>query len=254
MTRLKLTLEENAASFAEEALSNALVAGENPVRWKFAILALVQSIELSLKEILRREHSALINVNIDKPGKTVGIEQATYRLKGICKIEVSKDDSDAIKAAVRARNNIVHHQIDESVDELRLLFSRLLGFLNEFHDKHIDSPLHEKIDEELWRNGAKIREYGEELFRRAKIQMNNDGIDDRCLVVCPVCGWKALCAYEPKQDTCYVCGWVEGVKVCARCSVVMIDGEHEEHSGKDYCYDCLCYITDDYWYEQSAGK
>lgn len=254
MTRLKLTLEENAASFAEEALGNAVVANENPTRWKFAILALVQAIELSLKEILRREHPALINTNVDNPGKTVGIELATYRLKNICEIEVSKDDSKAIKAAVMARNNIVHHHIDESVDELRLLFSRLLGFLNEFHDKHIDRPLHDKIDDQLWRQGAKIKDYGEELFRRAQSQMENDGISDECLTTCPMCGWNALCAFEPKQDTCYVCGWTEKVVICSRCNELMLVGEHEEFGGKDYCHNCLSYITDDYWYEQSVGK
>lgn len=254
MTRLTLNLEQNAASFAEEALSNAVVADENPARWKFSIMALVQSIELSLKEILRREHPALIHINVDKPGKTVGIELATHRLKNICKIEISKDDNAAIKAAVKARNNIVHHQVDESVDELKLLFSRLLAFLNHFHDRHIDTPLHDKIDDRLWRSGVKIQEYGQEVFSRAQEQMAEDEIDEDCLIECPMCGWKALCAYDPKQDTCYVCGWIESVRVCSRCNEVMLEGEHEEHGGKDYCYDCLCYITDDYWYEQSVGK
>jgi len=56
MNRLKLTLQDNAISFAEESLSNAIVAKESPQRWKFAILSLVQAIELSLKEVLKREH------------------------------------------------------------------------------------------------------------------------------------------------------------------------------------------------------
>ena len=254
MDRLTLTLEDNAISFAEESLSNAIVAKESPKRWKYSILSLVQAIELSLKEVLRRKHPFLIYSNIDKPKNTVGIEQATHRLKKIAGIEITKDDSTAIKAAVRARNNIIHHQIDESVNELKLLFARLLGFLNEFHEKHIDNPIHDKIDDELWRTGAKIKEYGEELFRRAKIQMEKDSINEECVVTCPMCGWHALCAFEPKQDTCYVCGWTEVLGLCERCNTVLLPEEQEEHSGKIYCYDCLCYITDDYWYEQSVGK
>ena len=254
MDRLKLTLEDNAISFAEESLSNAIVAKESPQRWKFAILSLVQAIELSLKEVLRREHSFLIYSNVDKPKNTVGIEQATHRLNTIAGIEITEDDRKAIKAAVRARNNIIHHQVDESVTELKLLFARLLGFLDEFHGKHIDEPIHEKIDDELWRTGAKIKEYGEELFRRAKIQMEKDEISEECLVTCPMCGWDALCAFEPKQDTCYVCGWIETLGICERCNTVLLPDEQEEHYGKTYCYDCLCHITDDYWYEQSVGK
>lgn len=251
MTRLTLTLESNAVSFAEDALSNAIVADEVPIRWKFAVLSLVQAIELSLKEALRREHQFLIYTNVDKPGNTVGIDQATHRLKNIAGIEITKEDNHAIKAAIKARNNIIHHQVDESINELKLTFSRLLGFLNEFHKKHIDEGIQDKVDSELWRTGVKIKEYGEELYRRAKIQMEQDSIDEDCVVTCPMCGWDALCAYEPKQDTCYVCGWIESLSVCEKCNTVLLQDEQEEHNGKTYCYDCLCYITDDYWYDIS---
>jgi len=254
MSRLTLTLEDNAVSFAEDALSNAIIALEKPMRWKFAVLSLVQAIELSLKEVLRRQHHFLIYTNVDKPGNTVGIDQATNRLNKIAGIELTKEDSHALKTAVKVRNNIIHHQVDESINELKLTFSRLLGFLNEFHEKYIDEGIQEKVDSELWRSGAKIKEYGEELYKRALKQMEKDDIDEDCVITCPMCGWDALCAFYPKEQTCYVCGYIEDIELCEKCDKILLPNEQEDHGGKIYCYDCLCYITDDYWYEQSVGK
>ncbi len=60
MDRLKLTLLENAHDFLEDALANAVVAEESPKRWKFAVLSMVQSIELALKELLTQVHPLFI--------------------------------------------------------------------------------------------------------------------------------------------------------------------------------------------------
>lgn len=254
MSRLKLTLEENAISFAEDALSNAVMAEKAPKRWKFAILSLIQAIELSLKELLRKQHPYLIYQNIDKPDKTVGIEQAIQRLRLIAGITMTPDESSALRTAVDVRNKIVHHHVDEAVANLKLVFARLLGFLNDFHRKHLDEPLQDALDKTLWQDGVKIKEYGEELYRRAKDHIASDDLDEALLITCPKCGWEALSAWGKNQDTCYVCGHVEDLVVCERCQKTMLFGEHEEHSDKNYCWDCLVYITDDYWYEQAHGK
>ena len=63
--KLKFSLLENSHSFIAEAAQKAVEATNEPHNWKFAILNLVQAIELSLKEMLRREHPILIYKNID---------------------------------------------------------------------------------------------------------------------------------------------------------------------------------------------
>ena len=200
-----------------------------------------------------RRTGLCLSDTIDRPKHTVGIEQAISRLASIANVKLTSDESSALKAAVDVRNQIVHHQIDAALAELKLVFARLLGFLNDFHRSHLDDPLQEQIDDELWQSGATIQAYGDELFRRSKERMETDEIGDECVITCPKCGWKALCAYEPSQDTCYVCGHTEPLAVCDRCQDIMLSGKEHEHNNKTYCYDCLCYITDDYWYEQSIG-
>jgi hypothetical protein len=254
MTRLKLSLSENAISFAKDALSNAIVAEETPERWKFAILGLVQAIELSLKELLSRQHPFLIYKDVDKPKNTVGIELAASRLRTIANIQLTSDESAALKSAVDIRNSVVHHQVDAAITEMKLIFARLLGFLNDFHRKHLAEALQDQIDDELWHAGVKIQDYGVELFRRAEERMKEDEIKEDVTIACPNCGWKALTPFEPHAETCYVCGHIESLAVCDHCQNIMLSGEGHEHSGKVYCWACLCYITADYWYEQSVGK
>lgn len=51
---LKLNVLENSQAFLIEAVSKAIVAENDARNWQFAILNLVQSLELSLKSILAK--------------------------------------------------------------------------------------------------------------------------------------------------------------------------------------------------------
>ena len=61
---MKISLLQNTYSFLEEALGKAIKAEKDQFHWKFAVLNLVQAIELSLKEKLRREYPILIFQNM----------------------------------------------------------------------------------------------------------------------------------------------------------------------------------------------
>ena len=53
---IKLSLWENSKTFLDGAISKAVLGEKTPVSWKFAILAIVQAIELAMKARLKREH------------------------------------------------------------------------------------------------------------------------------------------------------------------------------------------------------
>lgn len=103
-------------------------------------------------------------------------------------MELSADESSSLKTAVEVRNKIVHHHIDESIADLKLVFARLIGFLNDFYRNHLDDSLQDLIDDELWQAGVRIRDYGAEIFRRASNLMEADDIDHECVITCPKCG------------------------------------------------------------------
>jgi len=247
-------LLQNAQDFAKESISKAVAAETLPQEWKFAILHLVQAIELSLKELLRHQHPLLIFKNVDHPKHTVTIEQALLRLKQATSFDLSEDERAVLKTASRLRNDIVHHKFKAEPEKLKLAYAKLFGFLVEFFKTHLEEPLNLSIPKDIWQQGIKIKEYGEELYKRARAQMDKDEIDDDSLVACPKCGWEAIVPYGDNQDTCYVCGHIEHLAVCSRCQKTMIWGEHEELGGKEYCWDCLVYISDDYWYDSAKEE
>jgi hypothetical protein len=253
MSKLELSLIENAKSFLSESLENAIDAESNPLKWKFATLHLVQSIELSLKELLRQQHAFFIYENIDKPKKTVGLELALNRLQKLCGFSLTTEERQALKLASSIRNEIVHYECSVETKNLKLAFAKLFGFLSDFYQEHFEYYPDEFIEKTLFSKGVQIKEYGEELFKRAKKKLETEGLIDTC-IVCPSCGWEAMTAYGDKEDTCYVCGNIEHLVVCDRCGKTMLSGEEHESSGKEYCWDCIEYWSDDYWYESSVGK
>jgi hypothetical protein len=236
-------------------LANAVAAESHPKRWKFAVLSIVQSIELSLKELLSQVHPLFVYANIDKPTRTVTLDLAVSRLQSVAKLKLSKEDAEALEFAKETRHQIVHHEVDANVEELKLAFSRLLGFLSDFYDSHFESPLYNEIDEDLWSSGVAIRSYGQELFARAKkrIEENINAEYDE-VISCPYCGWESMLVKEDGEGHCYVCGREENIVFCDRCSVPIVAGEHCEEYGKTFCRPCLEYVSSDYWYEQSVGK
>jgi hypothetical protein len=240
MQTVKFDLDQNAISFAEEAIKNAVSAESDTSRWKFAILFIVQSIELSLKSALQNEHPSLIWDNIDKPEKkTVTLELAAARLDTICKVKISSEDRLTIATASKIRNQIIHYQINAEARQLKLMFSKLISFLEVFHAENLDEALHHKVNRELWFEVMKIVAHGQEVFKRAKVQMENDNII--FFHTCPKCGCEALSACEPMQDTCYVCGWIEETQICDSCQEVLVWPNFFEHGNKVYCQSCLEY-------------
>jgi|GEM_PF-1590142 len=251
---LELSLVENARSFVIEALAKAVAAETDPVQWKFAILHVVQAIELSLKELLKQQHPILVYRNVDKPGDfTVTLEGALARLKHAAGFEPNSDELKALQFAAKVRNEIVHHEFKADPAELKPAFARLFGFLADFHRSHCDFALDEKVPKNLWFDGVKIKEYGEELFRRAHLRIKADEVEDR-VIDCPKCGWRALPGDGDHAERCYVCEHATALKVCDRCNIVLPAAEANEHGEMSLCYSCLEYVTDDYWHDSTKER
>ena len=236
---MKISLLKNAYSFLDEALSNAIKAEKDTIRWKYAILNLVQAIELSLKEKLRQEHPILIFQKIDTPRFTVNLCTALNRLQNISKLKLSKSDVTTINKAAGLRNQIVHFEF--SIDEKRskLIFAKLLGFLSHFHLSHLDTTLDQVLDPFLWQEALSVFEYAEELFNRALEIFKGQGIDPELAWTCPNCEWEAFITQD-NINSCYVCGLQEEVSECAECGKELFQRECNELQTGDEIYENFC--------------
>ncbi len=164
-----MSLLENAHDFLNESLRRAEQAKHQPLSWKFAVLNVVQAIELLLKARLHAAHPSLIYENVDRPGRTVSLDQAVGRITGAARIHLSSREHRSIRKAQKWRDAIVHYEFEMSPYEVESVYVQLFEFLMRFHDEHTDfGVLHEKIDPDLWPLEAELIEF----FRREFVIYN----------------------------------------------------------------------------------
>jgi hypothetical protein len=164
---LEMDLLDNAYDFLNESLRAARATGQSGGAWKFAIVNLVQAIELLLKERLRREHAVLIYENVDRMKNTVSLDQAVRRLDGLG-IVLTPRERFAIEKARKWRDQMIHHEVGLSIYEARSIYSRLFEFATTFHAEHLGGELHAHVEERHWEKEAELIAF----FRREFVTYN----------------------------------------------------------------------------------
>lgn len=165
-------LLENAYDSMNESLRKTIEAKRDRKAWKFAVLNLVQTIELMLKERLRREHELLVYENVDRRRNTVSLSLSVERLQEGVKIPLQSEDVAAIHKAVKLRNEIQHFEFDVPVGEMERSYSLLFEFASSFHREHLDDELHPHVEEALWDREAELME----VFRNEYVSYNGQRV------------------------------------------------------------------------------
>ena len=156
MPQSKITLLDNASAFINEAIRNARRAKAESRYWSFAILHLIQGLELLMKHVLQMQHPIFIYEDIDNPKNTASLTLCLERLKSIANMEIDEKEERAIKRASVQRNKIVHHEYDLNPDYYHSVFVELFEFVHYFHARHLGGELHDRIDQKLWRTEAEL--------------------------------------------------------------------------------------------------
>lgn len=225
--KLQLSLWENSRSFFRESIAKALLAERDPIAWKFAILMLVQAIELVVKERLRREHPLLVLENVDKSRRTVSLDQGVKRLRRIEGVEIGASDAAALDRAKNWRDDIVHAEVDTNTVQLKAAFATLFGFYAAFTKRHLDEEVDSVLSADLLLEALRIKAYARELTGRAEAAMADERIEPEWIWLCRRCG---LAAFVVQDDICrcYVCGWEEPIVHCGHCrDPYYVDGTEE---------------------------
>lgn len=163
---LTFSLEENVYSFLNQSLRHYRKTSRNLREWPFALLHLVQSLELLLKVVLHKVHPILIYKDIDQVGpdkQTVTLEQALTRLDNL-KGPIEEKERLAIRRAAVKRNQIVHYQVGLNKFEWKKLYSQHFEFLHFFHFKHLGTDLHSHIERGNWAIEARLMLFFRENF------------------------------------------------------------------------------------------
>jgi len=225
----KLSLIENSHTFMREAVSKAIAAREDISQWHFAILNLVQAMELSLKELLRREHPAFIYENIDSPRNTISITQTLARIenKSILGITIPVDEKRKIAKAVELRNKITHFEFELSEEYAMAKFSEIFAFLVYFQGRFLKVEVEDILTNDHHKSVIEIEKCFKELRQKAFQRIQDEGISEDWVWVCPNCGEETF-VIDDGQNVCFLCRETEEITECPHCgelwfSIDMVD-------------------------------
>lgn len=160
---MRLDLLQNAYDFLNLSLIQIDVAKtRKSTAWKIALVSAVQGLELLLKELLRKQHRALIRDNVDRAdGNTVSLRTALSRLQTVAGVTFSDDQKRVIARAVDLRDRIVHYELVFDEHELETSFALVYHSITNLHLEHFGDELHSHVDPDLWHIEAEVMK----LFR-----------------------------------------------------------------------------------------
>ena len=166
----QVTLKENAYLFLNESLVNVRNSKKNQRYWIFAIIHIVQSLELFCKYILFTQNPAFIYDDIDKCKNTVTFEKAIDRIKKFANVEIDDKEESKLIRAYKLRNEITHFEFNFNNMQFSSKYKELFEFITYFHKKHIGDELHNYIYPEL--HGVEAEIISE--FSRKNIEYQGD--------------------------------------------------------------------------------
>lgn len=236
---IKLSLLENSHAFLKEAVVKAIDATTDIRQLQFAILNVVQSLELSLKAALNEIHPAFIYENIDTPKYTVNTQQALQRLENpaIGNVPFSSEDKKKIGRAIKARNEITHADINMPAQHAAMKFIEIFAFVSEFQQSKLNTAVSDLIPEKHFVHLLNIQKLSSELVSRAEERIAKEKIHPDFIRECPNCCEQTF-VIEDGIEICYTCMKTETITVCPHCNEPFFESDLESFFGdidSDYC-------------------
>lgn len=224
---MEFDLVENALHSLSEAISyyNEADEGDNEHLFKFSVILSNHCAELLLKEILRRNHPALVFENIDKINdidndddiQTVGYRLALQRVKQLCHVNLEPYENYLVELG-KYRNKIQHYKckidgafyknlMSQAFSAIEYLFLDILKLHFENYESILDPRdiafLHEDTQAFKTRRSDILKEFQQGTAKRYKILYD---IKKELIIPCPICGATLLAKEGQDGIRCKMCG------------------------------------------------
>jgi len=241
-TSLKLNLLENSQAFLFEAVCNALAAKSDLRKWQFAIVNLVQSLELSVKALLQKKHSVFIYEDIDRRQNTVTVTRALARLTcpEIGGLMIPEDIMKRTAKAIELRNKIVHSDFELTLVYAEAKFLEVFSLVSRFQTQYLGADRDDILPEDGFENLFQMKKAVDLMKEQAVLRIEEEGHDASLVLECRACGCNTFVVAD-SVDICYTCEHAEATAECPHCG--------------EFCFeDDLVDFSDQFDADKSGGR
>lgn len=249
---VEFDLLENGLDFILSAIN--YLSGEGRTELKYGILHLSAGVDLILKYRLSKEHWTLLFSKIDAASKeklesgdftSVDSSGCIDRLKKICGINFETEDLNQLKHLRERRNRLEHFGITESIAALKSTTLKVLNFILDFINEHIEYSKINTTERSLLNS---IREQLPDLeeFVEKRIELLEGELDkyrkSTAVTICLTCYQQTLVIDEGTK--CLFCGASGSGEDVAEDFVFKILGisKYVTNDGGEYpiyeCFEC----------------
>jgi len=185
--------------------------GSDHARLKHAITSAAHSIELLLKERLRRINPAFVWENVDRypslEARTVTVKAAIGRLKSIGGVTLTPDDERNLKSLRMTRNAIEHYEWRATEKEAKVIIGNALSFAFSFAKDELGVELAKDFQrDDTWRMLLdELYEFARAHGARLEAKLRAMGEYPSC---CDACGELTV---PLRGGSCELCGHWQSV-------------------------------------------
>ncbi|MBI5953307.1 MAG: hypothetical protein HY865_16755 [Chloroflexi bacterium] len=262
---LKFNLLENAIDSLQQGIGFALKDHPTQSELKLSVLLVAQSVELLLKERLKREHWSLIYTKVEQAGSsnanTVTINESIKRLEQIARVNLSEEEVETIFLLSDIRNRIQHYEIEITFEEVLGKHHAAIAFITRFLKEEFASDIRDYFEQDDIQKLISIDEALktlQELAQQNIEKIRHENMPSRPkerltwqfeIITCPEC-WQDYYIFSAEShiSECQLCKYEGGFVKCDRCGFQAPFGSmgfHSEQNGFAICNSCWEDVKDE---------
>lgn len=223
---------KNMGGFIGDSICFMSTTEDEPIRWRFSILSMIQAVELALKAILHAEHEAFIYEDIYARGEMVSLLKAAERVSKVAHLTFTEKDIDEVKRIENIRTTLIYKDFEFDMKNIKPVFIRIFNFCNHIFSDMLEISLEELIPDETWEEIITMKNEVDSIYKELPK-------DKLWLLKCPLCGFAAFS--DEGEGKCLLCGHHEEVFYCRNCGepVFMSSDIFVSDGSSSVCQKCL---------------
>ena len=209
-SKFQLSLLANGLDFILGAAERTVIG--TPRDLKYAVLNLVDGVELLVKARLEQEHWTLLFDQADRASqeklrngnfKSVDFEQSYRRLRDIVRVKIDAPVWKHLNDLRTLRNRTRHYNIDSELGQVTSLLAECLNFCHSFCNEQFpnlaDHSQEKELLDQIWDHLVRNKEFVDARMRAIAAELKGSQVWE-----CPAC-WQPAVIVDADDTSCHFC-------------------------------------------------